>query len=343
MSVAGTGRRYRFGGIVIDSAIGLPGVAPALPVDDGRPIVTLTVRQGAVPEPDHVWYQWHQGYRLELGEWRGQWLFRCRFDGAVIVSRDGHDVTLVCPGEAPGPDLVEVLLRRVLTRVPMLFGACAIHAASLCHGGGGILLSGPSGAGKSTLCAHLARTPGWTMMGDDTALMWDATDGAPALGPGAASVCLWPDSRDGLLVDHADCQPLASATGKARAAMAQTGAQAGAPAETAAATALVPVQATLFLDRQTAGARMEPRAERLSPAEAMALVVPQLIRFNPHGDSARERVDAALAVAALLRHRPAYRLVYPGRYDALPAVEAVLRAVMSAPADSAACHTVPAC
>lgn len=303
---------YSFGGLRVRSDIALPGLVEAGSTDAG-PALRLTAEAGEPLVPDRVLYTWQQGYRLELGTLGERWLMRSRFDGSFLLDRDGGALHVVARTLPPGPEATEVLLRRVLTRVPVLHGAIAIHAASLACDGGSLMLIGQSGAGKSTLCAALARHDGWQMLGDDTALLWNPE--APMLGAGARSVCLWPESRDGLAIPLEGSAPLASATGKTRAPIAS-----GDPAPR------VPLRAILFLDRSAEADA--PRLERLSVAEAVGRIVPQIIRFNPHGDSAQERIDALLGLTQVLRACPAWRLVYPSDYAALPRVEALLRPLL---------------
>ncbi len=306
---------YSFGGLRVRSSIELPSLVHAGEADNGwAGELELRVEVGARLEHDVVDYEWRNGYRMRIGAKEGRWLIRSRFDGSFLIDRDGRALTLVVDAMPPDPAAIEVLLRRVLTRVPMLQGAIAVHAASLMHDGGGMLLIGRSGAGKSTLCGALTVQGGWQILGDDTALLWDPAE--PMLGAGAKSVCLWPESRAGLALSPDDSIPLASATGKGRSPVA-----AGDPPP------LVPLRALVFLDRRTGMA--EPRLERLEAAEAMALIVPQIIHFNPSGASVQERVHAVSGLRDVLAARPAWRLVYPSDYAALPRVEALLRPLLA--------------
>lgn len=306
---------YSFGGLRVRSSIELPGLAPADQAELGwAGELDLTVAIGLPIAHDNVSYEWRNGYRLRLGEKDGRWLIRSRFDGSFLIDRDGRALTLVATTMPPDPAAIEVLLRRVLTRVSMLQGAIAVHAASLVHKGGGMLLIGRSGAGKSTLCASLAVHSGWQILGDDTALLWGSRGWM--LGAGAKSVCLWPESRDGLGLSPDESVPLASATGKRRSPVA-----AGDPPP------LVPLRALIFLDRRCDIA--EPRLERLEMVEAMALIVQQIVHFNPSGASVEERIRAVSGLREVLHSRPAWRLVYPSDYAALAQVEALLRPLLA--------------
>ncbi|MCA1196394.1 hypothetical protein K9B35_00295 [Sphingomonas sp. R647] len=306
---------YSFGGLRVRSDIKLVGLVPAGESEFGwAGQLDLRVETGAAVAHDVVSYEWHNGYRMRIGETDGRWLIRSRFDGSFLIDRDGRAMTLVVATMPPDPATIEVLLRRVLTRVPMLQGAIAVHAASLVQDGGGIMLIGRSGAGKSTLCAALTVQSGWQTLGDDTALLWEPQ--APMLGAGAKNVCLWPDSRDGLKLSVDESTPLASATGKGRS-----------PIEASDPPPLVPLRALVFLDRRADVA--EPRLERLEIAEAMSLILHQIIHFNPSGTSAQERVHAVSGLREVLQRRPTWRLVYPSDYAALPQVEARLRQLLA--------------
>jgi len=306
---------YSFGGLRVRSSIALPGLVSAGESDGGwAGELNLIVERGSPVDHDEVSYEWRNGYRMRIGDKDGRWLIRSRFDGSFLIDRDGRAMTLVAATMPPDPAAIEVLLRRVLTRVPMLQGAIAVHAASLLQDGGGLMLIGRSGAGKSTLCAALTVQGGWQILGDDTALLWNPQ--APMLGAGAKSVCLWPESRDGLELAAEQSVPLASATQKSRS-----------PVEAGDPPPLAPLRALIFLDRRADVT--ESRLERLVVAEAMTLIVPQIVHFNPSGASVQERVHAVSGLRQLLQIRPAWRLVYPSDYAALPRVEALLRPLLA--------------
>lgn len=72
-----------------------------------------------------------------------------------------------------------VKIRLVYAALERSRDACALHAAALGAGGRCLLLPGSSGAGKSTLAAGLA-SAGFTLLGDDTAVV---TDGEPRVRP----------------------------------------------------------------------------------------------------------------------------------------------------------------
>lgn len=304
---------YSFGGLRVRSDFALPGLVAATRGQGGEPQLRITAEVGAPLVPDHVWYAWSQGNRMELGEHQGRWLIRSRFDGSFLIDRDGGALHLVAQALPPEPEVLEILLRRVLPRVPMLHGAIAIHAASVAYGGGGAMLIGRSGAGKSTLCASLARHPGWQALGDDAALMWNPT--APMLGVGAKTVCLWPESRDGLGVGPERSELLGNGSGKVRTFI-----------DGVDLPSRLPLRAVVFLNRSVD--TPIPELRRLDLTEAINLTLPQVFRFNPHGDSRKERIDSVLGITAALRVCPAFSLNYPSSYPALQQVEVLLRTLL---------------
>lgn len=306
---------YSFGGLRVRSDFALPGVAAATSEQGGEPQLRITAEVGAPVVPDRVWYAWSQGNQMELGEHQGRWLIRSRFDGSFLIDRDGGALHVVAQTIPPGPEVLEVLLRRVLPRIPILHGAIAIHAASVAYGGGGAMLIGRSGAGKSTLCAALARHPGWQALGDDAALMWNPE--APMLGVGVRTVCLWPDSRGGLEVGPERSELLANGSGKMRTFV-----------DGEDPPSRLPLRAVVFLNRSID--TPIPELRKLDLTEAINLIVPQVFRFNPHGDSRKERIDSVLGVTAALRVCPAWSLNYPSSYPALQQVEALLRTLLMA-------------
>lgn len=273
----------------------------------------VTSGTGTAPEPDHEHFAWPGRYGLKLGEYRGQWLMRSAFDGSFLIARDGTSIQVFCDHLPPSQALTDVLVRRILPRVTTLFGATAIHSAALAGRGGALMLLGRSGAGKSTLSAALAHFLGWDILSDDISIL--RGDGAPMLTPAATGVCLWPPSRDGLGLAPEHCTEMPGYDGKLRYD----------PYRGSGDPALL--QAFVFLDR-TADCT-SPRLERLSLAQGVAEIVPQIIRFNPHGSSAAERVAALGTLAPIMRSTPVWRLIYPASYAALSTVAATISGLIA--------------
>jgi len=293
--------QYRFGGLVLSSELRLPGLRA---VEAVRPVdVRIGARKRPPPHPERTIYEWGGRYALRLGRIGDDWSFGSRFDGTVLVAQDGRSITLVSETLPPSEGIADVLSRRVLPRVATLFGATALHGASLSRGDAGLLLLGSSGAGKSTTTAALAAA-GWHILSDDISLLRD--EGDPLIEPCTTGVCVWPDSLAGLRLDHRFCTNMAGYDGKVRH-------------DPAADHRLSPVRfnACVVLQRSEDGAAI--RLERLGQAEALMSAIRQLVTFNPVG--AHE--DQALQVHRLnsiMSKTPAFRLTYPAGYSFLSGV-----------------------
>jgi hypothetical protein len=135
------------------------------------------------------------------------------------------------------------------------------------------------------------------------------------LGAGARTVCLWPESRDGLGVGPERSELLANGSGKTRTFV-----------DGSAPPSLVRLRAVIFLNRSAD--TPVPELKKLELAEAISLTVPQVILFNPHGDSGKERVESVLGITEALRVCSAWSLNYPSAYPALQEVEALLRTLL---------------
>jgi len=306
---------YQFGGLAIRSQIALEGLRP-LPADwAGSPELRVTADQGPPPPEDMHHYTWAGRYGLSLGERDGRWLFGSAVDGTFLIARDGSAMHLFASGLPPGRATIDVLERRVLPRVPILRGATAVHAATLAANGGALMLLGDSGAGKSTLTAALAHIAGWEILSDDMSVLWEA-DGATIATPAAAGVCVWPRSRDGLGLPADACTELPGYEGKMRF----TPSACGHPAHPA------PLKAFVALDRRAEGTT--PSLEPLTRAEGMALAIPQIILFNPDESKSARYVAALQHLNRAMQAAPAWRLIYPAGYAALPAVVAALRGLI---------------
>ncbi len=310
---------YLFGGLSIGSSLPFDGLRKGRPVGDARPDIMVTSGIGAAPEPDREHFAWPGRYGLTLGEYRGQWLMRSAFDGSFLIARDGTSIQVFCDHLPPGQALTDVLVRRILPRVTILFGANAIHSAALAGQdggqGGGLMLLGRSGAGKSTLTAALAHFLGWEILSDDISIL--RGDSLPMLAPAATGVCLWPPSRDGLGLAPEHCAEMPGYDGKLRYDPYRGDSHP------------TPLRAFVFLDR--AADCTSPRLEQLSLAQGVAEIVPQIIRFNPHGSSATERVTALETLVPIMRSTPVWRLTYPASYAALSTVSEVISGLIAPP------------
>lgn len=304
---------YHFGGLALTAPLPLEGLRPRTwPAQEGR-TVRVTAEAGPPPVPEREHFAWPGRYRLRLGEVDGRWLMQSAFDGSCLIERDGSAIHMICADLPPGQEAMDVLTRRIMPRLPILFGAATIHAASLAGGEGALMLLGPSGAGKSTLSAAMAAQAGWEILSDDMSVLWP---GEPAmLAPAATGVCVWPESREGLGLALDPCLSLPGYQGKLQYR----------PIGGARDT-LAPLKGFVFLNRTTACTA--PRLDRLTLAEGMTLTVPQLIQFNPSGSGGNERVASLRHLIDAMRTAPAWRLTYPAAFAALPEVVATLRGLL---------------
>lgn len=296
---------YQFGGAALSSTIALDGLRPLPPGKSLRRAISVIAESGPAPIEDVHHFAWPGRYQLRLGEHRGAWLMQSALGGAFLIDRDASAVRVFGWGGSADQAINDVFVRRVLPRMTNLLGATAIHAASLAGPRGGVLLLGPSGAGKSTLSAALSHLAGWKLLGDDMATLW--TDDQPSLAPAAKGVCVWPESRAGLGLPLEECRELPGYGGK----LAYQPAYAGSDEP-------VPLRNLLFLKRSP-DIEM-PSFDKLSQAEAIAEVVPQIIHFNPNGSAGAERVAALRSLSRAIDADSAWRLHYPASYAGLPGV-----------------------
>ncbi|MES2442351.1 MAG: hypothetical protein V4574_05940 [Pseudomonadota bacterium] len=233
-------------------------------------------------------------------------------DGVFLIDAAGR--TVRCFAERPHEDAwLDVLVRRVLPRVAMLFGATTIHGAAAVHDGAALLLLGESGAGKSTLSAYLG-SAGWGILSDDISILWDPE--APLVAPATTGVCVWADSRAGLALPEALCRPLTGYPGKVRYVPGGED-----------ATDLVPLKALVFLARSDVA---EPVLQPVPPGEGLIRAAHQRIRFNPADATGAETIGNFERLTEIVRVTPCHRLCYPADYGALPRVAAMLEQVLRA-------------
>jgi hypothetical protein len=174
---------YRFGGLLLDSDLPLPGLDHRRASDDdGRPArfrFTLAADAGPVA-----------GGRLVLGgRGRRRLTVRRSPDGAYALAvPDTAPVTLLPDRRTlswhgrgtPSTADAEFLVSTVLPRVATTQDGLVLLAATLAAPGGALLLCGRSGAGKSTLATAVAAATGWPLLGDDVVALEVVPDGASA-------------------------------------------------------------------------------------------------------------------------------------------------------------------
>ena len=254
------------------------------------------------------WY-----YKLRLGQCGEQWLIGSSFDGTFLIDRDGATIRVFCQSLPPRQEVIDILARRILPRLTILFGATAIHSAALGDRAGGLMLLGQSGAGKSTLTAALAQLAAWDVLSDDISILWSGAQ--ILLAPAATGVCVWPQTRAELDLETMHCSEMPGYDGKLRydPGVDQT-------------LDPVPLRSFVFLQRS-----IECHAPRLDPiphAEALAAAIGQLIKFNPDAPFSQERAVLIDRTNRMMRTIPSWRLTYPEAYAALPAVTDALRGLM---------------
>lgn len=303
---------YRFGGLRLNSSIELDQLRPDR--DSSLPAhaeIVLDVETGPAPATDGIICRWTGRYGLILARSGEDWLMSSKLDGIFLISEKKRSVR--CFVTDPGaPGWLDVLTRRVLPRVAILFGATAIHSAAVAGPGGGLLMLGESGAGKSTLSAYLLNT-GWDVLSDDISLVWHPD--TPELAPASTGVCVWEDSQHGLGLADGLCLPMPAYDGKVRFSPG-----------TETAIAPVPLRALIFLARSTDVT--EPKLTPLSGAEGMIGAARQRIHFNPVDLPGGETLRAFGPLSQIARAVPFHTLHYPARYDALPRAAEVLRRIL---------------
>lgn len=306
--------RYRFGGLQLNSSIELDQLRPDYDSSlSAHAEIALDVETGAAPAFDEIICRWTGRYDLVLGRSGEDWLMSSKLDGVFLISEKNRSVRCFVTDPA-APGWLDVLMRRVLPRVAILFGATAIHAAAVASAGGGLLVLGGSGAGKSTLSAYLLNT-GWDVLSDDISLVWHPD--TPELAPASTGVCVWEDSRRALNLADALCLPMPAYDGKVRFSPG-----------TETAIAPVPLRALIFLARSNDVT--EPKLTPLSGAQGLIGAAHQRIHFNPVDEGGGETLRAFGPLSQIARAVPFYTLHYPARYDALPRTAAALRGILSA-------------
>lgn len=263
------------------------------------------------PEPDEIVFRWGGRYGLELGRVGTRWVMRSTLDGVVLI--DPEQRTIRCFADRPAdPDWQDVLVRRVLPRVAILFGAAATHGAAIAGPTGAVVLSGDTGAGKSTLSAACSAA-GLDIFSDDIALFYRTS--VPMVAPATTGVCLWPDSRAALGLDPRRCSAMPGYDGKVRFVSGLD-----------CATDPVPLKAFVLLERSDD--RVAPAIEPVSGAEALIRVAQRRIRFNPAAPREQESADSLSRIGDIVRDTPCYRLAYPSGFDRLGEAVGLMRGLL---------------
>jgi len=296
--------RYRYGGLRLEASEPFAqlreegeksGVAKAS--------LSLEVVEEPPPAPDAVLFRWNGRYALALAAVGNRWLLTASFDCAFLIDESRHTIHCFVRNRHD-PAWLDVLVRRILPRVAMRYGAVALHAAAAAKGDRALLLLGASGAGKSTTSAALGAA-GWDVLSDDISILWDHD--APRVAPATTGICVWEDSFAALDLAARRSMPMPGYTGKRRFVPGN---------ETN--TAPMPVSAIVLLERSkdARNACLAP----VPPVEALGCSARERIRFNPADTTGAELRETFAALSTVVRAVPCFRLSYPADYGALPAI-----------------------
>lgn len=296
--------RYRYGGLRLETTEPFAQLREERE-DSGeaKASLSLEVVERPPPAPDAVLFRWNGRYELALGTVGDRWLLTASFDCAFLIDEARH--TICCfARDRTDPAWLDVLVRRILPRVAIRYGAVALHAAAAAKGGGALLLLGASGAGKSTTSAALGAA-GWDVLSDDISILWDHD--APRVAPATTGICVWADSFAALDLPARRSIPMPGYPGKRRFVSGNE-----------VNTAPMPLNAIVLLER-SADAR-EARLVPVPPIEALGCSTRERIRFNPAETTGAELRETFAALSTVVQVTPCFRLSYPPDYGALPAI-----------------------
>jgi hypothetical protein len=263
--------------------------------------------------PFHSWTtatgeQWANFFRVE-----DRYVFRFPGLADFEVPHAGHAVAC-----RPVPGTDERTCRHIFVNqvVPVLRssrGELVFHASAAEVPGGAVAFLGPSGRGKSTIATSFARSVSAFLC--DDAMMLEEDEMGFIVVPGEPRLRLWQDSASALAIDGGALRPAASYTAKLSF-----------EADEATRTCQSPrrLLRAYFLGDSI----VESPRVRALPAATAAMEWVRHSFVLPNGDT---RVLAAHfdAVSRLASRVAAFRLDYPRRYDALPAVRQLARSPTS--------------
>ncbi len=296
--------RYRYGGLKLESSEPLAQLREECEESgEAKASLSLDVMEGPLPTPDTILFRWNGRYGLSLGRVGERWLLTTSLDCAFLIDEARHTISCVVR-DRRDPAWLDVLVRRILPRVAIRYGAVALHAAAAAKGDHALLLLGASGAGKSTTSAALGAA-GWDVLSDDISILWDHD--APRVAPATTGICVWADSFAALALPPRQSTPMPGYLGKRRFVPGN---------ETN--TAPMPLNAIVLLER-SANAR-EAHLVPVPPIEALGCSTRERIRFNPAETTGAELRATFAALSTMAQVTPCFRLFYPPDYGALPAI-----------------------
>jgi energy-coupling factor transporter ATP-binding protein EcfA2 len=175
--------RYSAFGVVVDSEIELPELAPTEGETD------VTIRLADIPRIEH---------KATKDE---EYVFNP--DSGSFRIRNGREIQVDIPNGANPEGVRVLLLGRVMAFLLRQRGWLPLHASGVVIDGQAVLFVGPSGAGKSTMAAAF-HARGHIVIADDVAAI-RAANGICVTQPGRSRVRLLGDSR--ILLDGLDLRP----------------------------------------------------------------------------------------------------------------------------------------
>jgi hypothetical protein len=215
-------------------------------------------------------------------------------DGARFAVRlDGREIWADGPENYAVEDLATYLVGPVMGFVLRLFGTLPLHGCGVAVEGKAIALVGPQGAGKSTTAAAFAKL-GFGILSEDVVALVEDGD-CFVVQPGYPRVNLWPESAEKIFGDAHGLPPVTPTWGKHFLALDD--------AQYRFQDEPLELGAIFVLQDRLPGAH-EPRAERISPASAMPILIKNTY-VNYLLDSALRQTEF-LQLGRLLRQTPVY-------------------------------------
>jgi hypothetical protein len=256
------------------------------------------------------WYSpdgkvWLAFARLETG-----YLLRFPAFADFVVSIDGRAVCCYPRADTPLETVRHLLLNQVIPVVLSHLGKVVVHASACATPQGAIALMGSMGAGKSTLAASFGLR-GCCVLTDDCLLI-EEQDGVMMGVPSYPGLRLWPDTISALYTQEPMLQPLAHYTPKKRLLVEPP------PHHTHIGLRGIYVLAPQKDVEGADDVTITPLALR----EALIEIIKHTFQLDVTdrqklGQAFRQHERVAKSV-------PFFRLTFPHKYSALPAVHAAL-------------------
>lgn len=167
--------RYRFGSLLLDSAVPLPGFDHRRHALGGEPRARFQFQLTAGEREAAG-----AGRVVLAGREHRQLTVRRAPDGGYLLAVPGAAACTLLPDRrtlrwhvtgAPSVADAEFVVHTVLPRVATAQHSLVLHAATLATPHGAVLLCGRSGAGKSALSTTVASRTGWALVGDDASAL----------------------------------------------------------------------------------------------------------------------------------------------------------------------------